>query len=132
MAATVRFSPCSDMVWDMKIKHLNHFIKNKTNNPCTKLYLIRIDFHYLIVILQKLNNNFYVRVEVFNRDDSHDICCIFLIRILTILIRKHQTCISFLNLLKWMIHWVFDNHKLYSLFFSGDKNQWPALLYSKM
>lgn len=55
-------------------------------------------FNHLIMVLHQLYDNFNLSVEVFNWDDSHDIGCIFLIRILTILIGQHQTSISCLYL----------------------------------
>lgn len=55
--------------------------------------------NHLVVILQKLYNNFDLRVVVLDRNYSHDVSSIFLVWVMAVFIGQHQAgvCLSYLQ-----------------------------------
>lgn len=52
----------------------------------------------LVVILHELYNDPYVVRVVFYRNDPHDVCGVFGVRVLAVFVRQHQTGVGFVDL----------------------------------
>ena len=50
------------------------------------------------MVLKQLNDDFDVSVVVLDGDDTHDVCCVFSIRVLTVLVSQHKTSVRLLHL----------------------------------
>jgi len=69
-------------------------------NPFKTGFLHRVEYGlvYLIMVLNQLDNDSDVRREIFNRNDPHDISCIFGIRVVWIFVCQYKASVSCPNL----------------------------------